>query len=400
MRLTNIYRDRSSSSVRGFVAVLIGSLLLAACGAATSKAPTGPGVTSTTITLGATGPLTGSGALTGLPVAAGENAYFKYINSHGGVKGRKIKFIYLDDQYDPATALQKMHLLVQSDHIFAVAGGEGTPNFLATVPYLKSVGIPAIAPYAPSNTLGTMATPNIYMVLPNYIQEFKVLARYAYAHSHAASYSLVGITGNLDENALQGMREGLAGTGATVHNVSEVPGTSNMAPLAAQLLAYNAKWVFTLLTDTDTGNLLEATNRVGYHPQLASWSGMTENVFYQQYGSVSQGNIAVEEILPATSHAPGVQQMVKQYKAVTGTLPNSFNELGWVQGELAVAALKAAKSLTWSAVEQALNGIHNFKSGVLPPISFGARNRQGSQELALAQIHGNGLVQLSGFTSS
>ena len=91
--------------------------------------------------------------------------------------------------------------------------------------------------------------------------------------------------------------------------------------------------------------------------------------------------------------------MVKQYKAVTGSVPNTYNELGWVQAEVTVAALKAAKSLSWSSLEQALNGMRNFQTGVIPPISFGARNRQGVDAIALGEVRGDGLVQLSGFTA-
>src|ERR1035437_3166335 len=388
-----------ASRIASLASLVVMSIVLAACGAATTKTPTGPGVTSTTITLGATLPLTGTAATNGLGAAAGENAYVKYINSHGGVKGRKIKLILLDDQYVPSTAVTQMHLLVEQDHIFAVAGGAGTPATLANVPFLTSSGIPVIGPFAPSNTLGTMATPNIYVLTPNYIQEFKDLAHYVYTHSHITTYSLVGVTGSVDQNALQGMQEGLSGTGATVHNVPEVAGTSNMAPLAEQLLGYDAKAVFLILTSGDTANLLEAMNRIGYHPKLASSSAGVTQAEITQFGSIMQGLILMEERLQSTSHAPGVQQMVKQYKAVTGSVPNTYNELGWVQAEVTVAALKAAKSLSWSSLEQALNGMRNFQTGVIPPISFGARNRQGVDAIALGEVRGDGLVQLSGFTA-
>lgn len=392
---------------------LAASLVLAACSTPTngSSAAAGsgatcgsngqaPGVTDSTITLGATMPLTGSAAQGGQGTLAGQNAYFSYINSHGGVKGHKIKFIGLDDQYEPSVAVQQMKLLIQRDNVFAIDGGEGTPNFLANVPLLKQAGIPTIAPYAPSSELGTMDTPNIYMIAPNYVQEFDALTSYIYDHFHATTYSLVGVTGNVDQDALHGMQEALQGKGATVHNIPEVPGTSNMAPLASQLQRYNAQWVFLILTNGDTGNLLEAMKRIGYNPKLASWSGMTEQSYIDSFGAVSQGLIAIEEELPATSTASGIQNMVSQYKAITGSSPNSFNELGWVQAELAVKALQSAKALTWSCLEQSLNEMRNFNTGVLPPVNFGPTNRQGTTGVALAKIEGSELTQLSGFTSA
>jgi len=60
-----------------------------------------PGVTASTITIGGTVPITGPAALFG-SVGRGADAYFKYVNAHHGVNGRSIKYVYLDDGYDPS----------------------------------------------------------------------------------------------------------------------------------------------------------------------------------------------------------------------------------------------------------------------------------------------------------
>src|SRR5438105_8475015 len=80
-------------------------LALAACGggAGNGGSPTASdvGVTKTTITLGATVPLSGPAAAYGT-IAKASEAYFNYVNANGGVHGRKIKYVYLDDAYNPA----------------------------------------------------------------------------------------------------------------------------------------------------------------------------------------------------------------------------------------------------------------------------------------------------------
>src|SRR5215472_18587796 len=87
--------------------------LVLAAGATAAPAPT-PGVTSKQILIGSTGPLTGEAA-TASNVLRGADAYFKYVNARGGVFGRQIKFMYLDDAYDPVKASQNAHQLVQQD---------------------------------------------------------------------------------------------------------------------------------------------------------------------------------------------------------------------------------------------------------------------------------------------
>ena len=84
-----------------------------------------PGVTATTITIGGTFPLTGPAALY-KTIPAAENAYFAYVNDHGGVNGRKIDFKILDDGYDPSRTVPLTQQLVEQDKVFAVFGSLGT----------------------------------------------------------------------------------------------------------------------------------------------------------------------------------------------------------------------------------------------------------------------------------
>ena len=69
---------------------------------ATAQAASTPGVTSNSITIGATVPLTGPAAPGYDEIAPAMNAVFSWVNAHGGVDGRKINYIYKDDAYNPA----------------------------------------------------------------------------------------------------------------------------------------------------------------------------------------------------------------------------------------------------------------------------------------------------------
>ena len=71
-------------------------------GALTASAP---GITATTITIGSHQPLTGVAAPGYDEIAPASNAYFQYVNAHGGIYGRKIVYKYLDDKYDPTNTV-------------------------------------------------------------------------------------------------------------------------------------------------------------------------------------------------------------------------------------------------------------------------------------------------------
>ena len=94
---------------------LVALALVASAGGATTA---DPGVTSSTVLLGGTVPLTGEAAAFGT-VGPGAKAYFDYVNAKGGVNGRKIEYRYLDDAYNPAQTVQLTRRLVEQDKVFA-----------------------------------------------------------------------------------------------------------------------------------------------------------------------------------------------------------------------------------------------------------------------------------------
>jgi len=110
-------------------------------------------VSSSTITIGGTVPITGPAALFG-SVGRGADAYFSYVNAHGGVYGRKIKYVYLDDGYDPAKTVQLTRQLVEQDHVFAVFNTVGTENNLAIRDYLNAAKVPQLFVADGSDALG------------------------------------------------------------------------------------------------------------------------------------------------------------------------------------------------------------------------------------------------------
>jgi len=123
------------------VFALLAIAVVVSAAAASSTAT--PGLTKTSVTIGGTFPLTGPAQLYGV-IPKAENAYFQYVNAHGGVNGRKINFKYYDDGYNPAQTVPLTKKLVQQDKVFAVYGSLGTAPILATRDYLNQQKVPQV----------------------------------------------------------------------------------------------------------------------------------------------------------------------------------------------------------------------------------------------------------------
>src|SRR5271155_5760796 len=96
----------------------------------------GPGVTDTEIKIGNTGPYSGP-ASSYSTIFKSMAAYYKMINDHGGVNGRKINFISYDDAYMPPKTVEMTRKLVEEDQVLLIEGALGTPTNSAIWPYMN-----------------------------------------------------------------------------------------------------------------------------------------------------------------------------------------------------------------------------------------------------------------------
>jgi ABC-type branched-subunit amino acid transport system substrate-binding protein len=96
---------------------------------------TARGVSDNEILLGMSAPFSGPARDLGREMEVGIRAYLRHVNSQGGIAGRKITLITLDDGYEPDRALANMKELHDRHKVFAVIGNVGTPTAEKTLPY-------------------------------------------------------------------------------------------------------------------------------------------------------------------------------------------------------------------------------------------------------------------------
>jgi branched-chain amino acid transport system substrate-binding protein len=124
------------------VAIALAALVSVAGPAAAQKSY-GPGVSDTDIKLGQTQPY--SGPLSALSaVGRAQVAYMKMIDDEGGINGRKVDLISLDDGYSPAKTVEQTRRLVEQEGVFAIFGSLGTPANTAIYKYLNERKVPQL----------------------------------------------------------------------------------------------------------------------------------------------------------------------------------------------------------------------------------------------------------------
>src|SRR5271156_3664618 len=119
------------------------ALLLTAASVQAAEKQYGPGVTDTEIKIGNSLPYSGPASAYG-QIGRTEAAYFKSLNDKGGINGRKINFISLDDGYSPPKAVEQTRRLVEEEQVAVIFGTLGTPLNLAIRQYLNQKQVPQL----------------------------------------------------------------------------------------------------------------------------------------------------------------------------------------------------------------------------------------------------------------
>ncbi len=186
---------------------------------------------SSAIVLGQSCALSGPTRNHGLEMRAGLLAAFAYINERGGVKGRDIHLISLDDGYEPDKAVRNTFRLITEDEVFLLIGEVGTPTSKAVIPIVEEYRIPFFAPFTGAELLRKPFRRYIINVRASYYQEMETLAAYLVDHHRLQriacfyqndSYGLTGLDGIELALARRGMQ--LVSKGSYERNTLAVMG--------------------------------------------------------------------------------------------------------------------------------------------------------------------------------
>jgi ABC-type branched-subunit amino acid transport system substrate-binding protein len=168
------------------------------------------GITAIEIKLGQTMPYSGPVSAFS-PLGKGEVGYFKMINDNGGVNGRKINFISLDDGYVPPKTVEQTRRLVEQDEIAAIFSSLGTAHNTATAKYLQSKKVPQLFIGSGASKFGDYNQyPNLVAgVQATFRAEARIYVRYALAKNPQAKFAILAQNDDFGRDYVAGVRDAL-----------------------------------------------------------------------------------------------------------------------------------------------------------------------------------------------
>jgi branched-chain amino acid transport system substrate-binding protein len=195
--------------MRSLSSLITATAIFGIIGSALAAGQYDPGASDSAIKIGHTNPYSGSASAYGA-IGRAIGAYFDKINDEGGINGRKIEFITLDDGYSPPRTVEQIRKLVEQEQVLLVFQSLGTPTNTAIHQYMNAKKVPQLFVATGATKWGQPDKfPWTMGWQPNYQSEARIYARYILDNRPDAKIGVLYQNDDYGKDYLEGFKTGL-----------------------------------------------------------------------------------------------------------------------------------------------------------------------------------------------
>ncbi|MES2535260.1 MAG: ABC transporter substrate-binding protein [Pseudomonadota bacterium] len=348
------------------------------------------GVTSTSIRIGQTIGVTGQIAGAVKELNEGANAHFTMVNKSGGIHGRKIEMITLDDKFDPALSAKNAEKLIREDRVFALFQNRGTPHTEAILPIMIANKVPLVGPSTGATILHSPTIPLLFNVRARYqVEVIKAVEQFSTIGINRIG--LIHVDDSFGQDGLAGFNQGMASLKLKPAFIAKFDRVKpDIAAVVDAAIKATPQTVIVVSSATTATSIIKSLRALGSKIQVMTLSNNASSAFVKSLGPDAAG-IIVSQITPAPhllSSRLGQEYKVAS-KATGATVSYSAME-GFVAAKVLVEGLRrAGPKLTRDGLIKGLESINDLDIGGLT-ISYNANDHTGSEFVELTIIGKDG----------
>ena len=359
------------------------------------------GVTSDTIKIGTFGPITGANYAFGRLTMNGMDIVFDNVNAAGGIHGRKLQVVRVDDQCDPAGAIAAVRKLVFEDKVFAIVGGSCSNGVMAAKEDIQEAGIPFVNFAAASNKISAPKTDNIFTAMLTSNLESELQAKYL-VELGVTKVAVVAQHDAWGRDRHDTLLPALASRGIEVVADEELSMESNDATAqVVRIQSSGADAVVLLSYPKPASIFLRDAARLGFSSSFIGTSVIPDPVAFDELVAVPGATDKFVTISPSR-YSVGSEEAAEWREKLLAKfpddVPHSYNLYGVTAGELTVSALeKAGAELTRQSFIDALGGTKSLDV-TFAPAPLNCETHQCLQSAAWIKRNPDGKVELVGIS--
>ncbi len=377
---------------------------LLAAAALCAARPARAQVTDAEITFGMSAPFSGAAKELGFQMRTGIDVAFAAQNDAGGVHGRRLRLVAVDDGYEPARTATAMKDLVEARKVFAVVGNVGTPTAAVAVPYVNEKGILFFGAFTGAPLLRNDPPDRfVFNYRASYAEETAAIVRHL-VEVRRMSPAAIAVFAQEDafgDAGFEGVARAMRHYRRDPAKVLRVGYKRNTADVdeAVRLVRANArqvKAVVMVATYKPAARFIETLRDAGVDLVFSNVSFVGSNDLAEelsQLGPKYADGVIVTQVVPnPSSKATAILKYRDQLKRYApGEKPGFVSLEGWIVGRLVIEGLqRAGRNVTTESLIDAFEAIKALDIGIGVPLTFGPSEHQASHKVWGTVMDGKG----------
>lgn len=367
---------------------LAAGLAVFALGAGTVQSQ---GVTKATILIGQSGPLSGANKEFGEDIRDGALAFFSKINAAGGVNGRKLQLITVDDANDAKRSGENGRVLIEERRVLALFGYASATLSLPAFPFVEKHGVPFVAPFTGAQPMQSFRR-HVYMMRASYADELEKIIEF-YASTGMKKFSVIHYDDAVGKENLAAVQTALTKRGLKPVSIGTLKrNQTDLGAAVGDVVKAAPDVVIGTTLYRTTSDFIKQAKKAGSGAQFASTSFVGASALASDLGAQGTG-VVVAQVVPPYSRLS--IPIVKEYQAAIekqlGKKDFSFTSLeAYICAKvLAEGIRRAGATPTRESLLKALDSIRNYDVGGYV-VDFSSTNHNGSKFVELTAISKGG----------
>jgi ABC-type branched-subunit amino acid transport system substrate-binding protein len=357
-------------------------------------------------TLPYSGPASGFGA-----IGRTQEAFFEKVNAEGGINGRKVKFITLDDAYSPPKTVEQTRKLVEQDEVLMMFGSLGTATNSAVQRYLNAKKVPQLFVLSGATKWADpQKNPWTMPGMAAYESEGVVYAKYILQAKPDAKIAVLSQNDDFGRDYVAGFKRALGpkAAGMIIAEASYETSAPTISSQLSTLKASGANVLFGVVLGKFTSQMVKGVAEIGWKPELFFVPTSASSISFLEpagldnaVGLISSSN-QKDTMDPQWADDPGVKSyfaFMKQYMP-TADLSNSNYAAGYHYATLLMTVLSACKDdVSRDNILKQAASLKEVKLPLLLPgmsVSTGPDDYLPFQQLQLRRFNGKSWVPFGG----
>lgn len=385
------------------ILLLIQSVFLWSCSNSADKEFAQPenGVSDLEIVLGSSSALSGHAGFLGTQYIHGALAYFKEVNAEGGINGRNIRVVSLDDQYNPAKTIANTQKLISEEKVFALFNYVGTPTSIAVKPIISSSEIPILGFFTGAEGLRFPLDANFFHLRDSYYQEAEGAIAYFVDQQKIKK---IGVLYQQDAFGIAVLK----GIQLALKRRNLEPVVTDTFQRGSLDVSASINWIFKEEVDAvmmvgtyaPLAKFVKMAHDGGYNPYFSTVSFVGSSAFAQELVEVQKIDLEYYEKIMVTQVVPSPYSTnysaTSEYIALSSEYfpedsPNYVAFEGFLNAKVIVEGLRnAGREVTHDKFKEELLKIKNFDIGIEKNVTYSEDNHEGLDGIYYSKLNNDG----------